>query len=158
MLVGKTKKLAAKRANLADGFYAETAAFLIPCLSKLMGMTKKLTTKRANLANSFNAATDSIRAEPLILVVAPTREISSQVFDEARRLSYRSMLRPCLAYGGDPLLERWLSWPNGVTFSSPFLVGSLTSCFVRMACICHESASRSSMRQDHGMWRHQRRC
>lgn len=42
------------------------------------------------------------RAEPLVLVLCPTRELALQVFDEARRLCYRSMLRPCVVYGGAP--------------------------------------------------------
>ena len=91
----------------------KTAAFLIPCLSKLMGKTKKLAAKRPNLANGFNAETDSIRAEPLILVVAPTRELCCQIFDEARRLCYRSMLRPCVAYGGGPMREQMAELAKG---------------------------------------------
>lgn len=80
----------------------KTAAFLIPTLSKLMGKAKKLAAPRPNLTTVFNPMTDGVRAEPLILIVAPTRELSTQIFDEARRLCYRSMLRPCVAYGGAP--------------------------------------------------------
>ncbi|ETN38149.1 uncharacterized protein HMPREF1541_07773 [Cyphellophora europaea CBS 101466] len=84
----------------------KTAAYLIPALSKLMGKAKKLAAARPNLANGFNSATDGVRAEPLVLVVAPTRELCCQIFDEARRLCYRSMLRPCVAYGGGPMREQ----------------------------------------------------
>ncbi|KAL2219236.1 DEAD/DEAH box RNA helicase [Thermoascus aurantiacus ATCC 26904] len=84
----------------------KTAAFLIPVLSKLMGKAKKLAAPRPNLAAGYNPATDAVRAEPLVLVVAPTRELSTQIFDEARRLCYRSMLRPCVVYGGAPLREQ----------------------------------------------------
>ncbi|KAA6408095.1 MAG: DEAD DEAH box RNA helicase [Lasallia pustulata] len=84
----------------------KTAAFLIPTLSKLMGKAKKLAAPRPNLTTVFNPLTDGVRAEPLILVVAPTRELSTQIFDEARRLCYRSMLRPCVAYGGAPSREQ----------------------------------------------------
>lgn len=42
------------------------------------------------------------RAEPLVLVLCPTRELAIQAFDESRRLCYRSMLRPCVIYGGAP--------------------------------------------------------
>lgn len=42
----------------------------------------------------------------MILVVAPTRELATQIFDEARRLCYRSMLRPCVIYGGAPAGEQ----------------------------------------------------
>jgi ATP-dependent RNA helicase DDX3X len=84
----------------------KTAAYLIPTISKLMGKVKKLAARRPNLANGFNPAVDAVRAEPLILVVAPTRELCTQIFDEARRLCYRSMLRPCVAYGGAPRREQ----------------------------------------------------
>lgn len=71
-----------------------------------MGKVKKLAAPRPNLANGFNEETDRVRAEPLILVVAPTRELCCQIFDEARRLCYRSMLRPCVAYGGGPVRDQ----------------------------------------------------
>ncbi|KAI9675057.1 MAG: hypothetical protein M1817_001463 [Caeruleum heppii] len=79
----------------------KTAAFLIPTLSKLMGKAKKLAAPRPNPV-TFNPATDKVRAEPLVLVIAPTRELATQIFDEARRFCYRSMLRPCVVYGGAP--------------------------------------------------------
>ena len=84
----------------------KTAAYLIPAISKLMGKVKKYAARRPNLGNGYNADLDAVRAEPLIVVVAPTRELCCQIFDEARRLCYRSMLRPCVAYGGGPLREQ----------------------------------------------------
>ncbi|KAL4754840.1 hypothetical protein BDW72DRAFT_200509 [Aspergillus terricola var. indicus] len=84
----------------------KTAAFLIPVLSQLMGKTKKLAAPRPNLAAGFDPITDSVRAEPLVLIVAPTRELATQIFDEARRLCYRSMLRPCVVYGGAPVADQ----------------------------------------------------
>jgi hypothetical protein len=71
-----------------------------------MGKAKKLAAPRPNLANGFVADRDTVRAEPLILIVAPTRELCCQIFDECRRLCYRSMLRPCVAYGGAPVREQ----------------------------------------------------
>ena len=71
-----------------------------------MGKARKLCAPRPGLGNGFNPAVDMVRAEPLILVVAPTRELCTQIFDEARRLCYRSMLRPCVAYGGGPIREQ----------------------------------------------------
>lgn len=70
-----------------------------------MGKAKKLAAPRPNLTKPWTRE-ESVRAEPLILVVAPTRELATQIFDEARRLCYRSMLRPCVAYGGAPTGEQ----------------------------------------------------
>ncbi|KAL9619830.1 MAG: hypothetical protein Q9160_005570 [Pyrenula sp. 1 TL-2023] len=71
----------------------KTAAFLIPTISKLMGKARKLCAPRPGLANGYNQAVDWVRAEPLILVVAPTRELCTQIFDEARRLEQRQELQ-----------------------------------------------------------------
>ncbi|OAL06089.1 DEAD-domain-containing protein [Phaeosphaeriaceae sp. SRC1lsM3a] len=79
----------------------KTAAFLIPILSKLMGKARQLAAPRPN-PTRYNRATDRVRAEPLVLIVCPTRELACQIFDEARRLCYRTMLRPCVVYGGAP--------------------------------------------------------
>ncbi|KAL4805585.1 P-loop containing nucleoside triphosphate hydrolase protein [Aspergillus unguis] len=91
----------------------KTAAFLIPVLSKLMGKAKKLAAPRPNLGVGFNPATDSVRAEPLVVIVGPTRELATQIFDEARRLCYRSMLRPCVVYGGAPASDQRIELQKG---------------------------------------------
>lgn len=79
----------------------KTAAYLIPILSKLMGKARQVAANRPNPL-TYNAITDRVRAEPLVLIVCPTRELACQIFDEARRLCYRTMLRPCVVYGGAP--------------------------------------------------------
>ncbi|KAI7887112.1 DEAD-domain-containing protein [Lichtheimia hyalospora FSU 10163] len=73
----------------------KTAAFLIPTLSGLFGRAKKLAQPRPA---PFEYR--SFKAEPLIVIIAPTRELCSQIFDECRKFTYRSMLRPCAVYGG----------------------------------------------------------
>lgn len=82
----------------------KTAAYFIPIISKLMGKVKKLRAPRPDPTMlGYNPKIHSVRAEPLVLVVVPTRELAVQIFDEARRMCYRSMLRPCVAYGGLPM-------------------------------------------------------
>ncbi|KAF2691836.1 DEAD-domain-containing protein [Lentithecium fluviatile CBS 122367] len=87
--------------GIAQTGSGKTAAFLLPILSKLMGKARLLAAPRPN-PSRYNPATDRVRAEPLVLVVCPTRELACQIFDEARRLCYRTMLRPCVIYGGAP--------------------------------------------------------
>jgi ATP-dependent RNA helicase DDX3X len=80
----------------------KTASYIIPITSMLMGKAKKLAKKRPD-PSTYNPNTDRIRSEPLVLIVCPTRELAIQIFDECRRLCYRTMLRPCVAYGGGPM-------------------------------------------------------
>ncbi|KAJ4358174.1 uncharacterized protein N0V89_002753 [Didymosphaeria variabile] len=82
--------------GIAQTGSGKTAAFLLPMLSKLMGKARILAAPRATPQNP------RVRAEPLVLVVCPTRELACQIFDEARRLCYRTLLRPCVIYGGAP--------------------------------------------------------
>lgn len=67
-----------------------------------MGKAKKLAAPRPNIAEGWDPKLNAVRAEPLVLIVCPTRELANQIFDDARRLCYRSMLRPCVVYGGAP--------------------------------------------------------
>lgn len=81
----------------------KTAAYLIPVLNKLMGKAKKVAAPRPNPAEYRPGIDSIVRAEPLVCIVCPTRELAIQIFMEARKLCYRSMLRPCVIYGGGPL-------------------------------------------------------
>ncbi|QIW99290.1 hypothetical protein AMS68_004808 [Peltaster fructicola] len=81
----------------------KTAAFMIPVLSKLMGRADRLCAPRPNTASpDYNPRINRVVAEPLVVIVVPTRELAIQIFDEARRLCYRSKLRPSVTYGGLP--------------------------------------------------------
>ena len=76
----------------------KTAAFLIPVLSKLMGKAKKLAAPRPNPALFQAGTSPGVRAEPLVLIVCPTRELATQIFDEARRFCYRTMRKRIHSY------------------------------------------------------------
>ncbi|KAI5846516.1 P-loop containing nucleoside triphosphate hydrolase protein [Morchella snyderi] len=85
----------------------KTAAFLIPILSKLMGKAKRIAAARP-----YDGQRGYI-AEPLVLIVAPTRELATQIFDECRRFCYRSMLRPCVIYGGADAITQKMELERG---------------------------------------------
>ncbi|KAJ4298547.1 hypothetical protein N0V88_003577 [Collariella sp. IMI 366227] len=79
----------------------KTAAYLIPILNKLCGKVKKLAAPRPNAATA-----SGYRAEPLVVIVVPTRELAVQVFNEARKFCYRTMLRPTVVYGGGGMRDQ----------------------------------------------------
>lgn len=77
----------------------KTAAFLAPILNIMLtdGPPKDLPPKIPGGKN---------KQYPFALVLAPTRELASQIYDEACKFSYRSSVRPCVVYGGaDPLIQ-----------------------------------------------------
>lgn len=65
-----------------------------------MGKAKKLAAPRPNPATFQEGVDPRVRAEPLVVIVVPTRELAVQIFNEARKFCYRTMLRPCVVYGG----------------------------------------------------------
>jgi len=70
----------------------KTAAFLVPIMSQIF--------MDGPFANSGDARGGRRKQFPIALVLAPTRELASQIYDEARKFVYRSMIRPCVVYGG----------------------------------------------------------
>ena len=72
----------------------KTGGFLFPILSQsfLDGPTA------AQTAN--NGAYGRRKAFPTALILAPTRELVSQIYEESRKFAYRSWVKPCVVYGG----------------------------------------------------------
>ena len=58
-----------------------------------MGKARQICTPRGGVAS------------PAILIIVPTRELALQIYHEARRITYRSALRPCVVYGGYGMRE-----------------------------------------------------
>ncbi|CAF3560722.1 unnamed protein product [Adineta steineri] len=70
----------------------KTAAFLLPILHMIF--------REGPVRSPANANRNNRKQYPLCLIMAPTRELASQIYDEARKFSYRSMVRSCVVYGG----------------------------------------------------------
>ena len=71
----------------------KTAAFLVPILSKLL--------EEGPQGSGQGSGYGGRRKQtPLALVLAPTRELATQIYDEARKFAYRSRVRPAVVYGG----------------------------------------------------------
>ncbi|XP_061711961.1 ATP-dependent RNA helicase bel isoform X2 [Cydia pomonella] len=81
----------------------KTAAFLVPILNQMYeaGPVKHM--------GPYNRR----KQYPLGLVLAPTRELATQIFDEARKFAYRSRVRPCVVYGGSPIHEQFRELERG---------------------------------------------
>ncbi|XP_022910032.1 ATP-dependent RNA helicase DDX3X isoform X2 [Onthophagus taurus] len=68
----------------------KTAAFLVPILNQMYERGPP-----NNLPRSYRR-----KQYPLGLVLAPTRELATQIYDESKKFAYRSRVRPCVVYGG----------------------------------------------------------
>jgi len=68
----------------------KTAAFLFPILSKMMS--------RGPLPIPENS--HRMKAYPECLILAPTRELAIQIYEEARKFTYRSYIITRVVYGG----------------------------------------------------------
>jgi ATP-dependent RNA helicase DDX3X len=71
----------------------KTGGFLFPVLSE------SYLNGPAPVPESTGAFS-SHKVYPTILVMAPTRELVSQIYEESKKFSYRSWVRPCVVYGG----------------------------------------------------------
>ncbi|KAJ2679619.1 ATP-dependent RNA helicase ded1 [Coemansia spiralis] len=73
----------------------KTGGFLFPILDELFSAGPA----EAPAADGRNPHR-SRKAYPVALILSPTRELTSQIFDEARKFCYRSWVRPAVVYGG----------------------------------------------------------
>ncbi|KAJ5614265.1 ATP dependent RNA helicase [Penicillium herquei] len=75
----------------------KTGGFLFPILSQAFQNGPSAIPNQASGQFSYGRQR---KAYPTSLILAPTRELVSQIFDEARKFAYRSWVRPCVVYGG----------------------------------------------------------
>jgi ATP-dependent RNA helicase DDX3X len=77
----------------------KTAAFLFPILSDAF----KLGPQAASIQQD---AHNRRKVYPLALILAPTRELAMQIHEQAKKFAYRSYIRPCVVYGGQPMTDQ----------------------------------------------------
>ncbi|XP_049583277.1 DEAD-box helicase 3 X-linked a isoform X2 [Syngnathus scovelli] len=78
----------------------KTAAFLLPVLSQIYTLGPGEALQAAKNNGQENGRYGRRKQYPISLVLAPTRELALQIYDEARKFAYRSRVRPCVVYGG----------------------------------------------------------
>jgi ATP-dependent RNA helicase DDX3X len=75
----------------------KTGGFLFPILSQAFQNGPSANPTMGGGGSGFGRQR---KAFPTSLILAPTRELVSQIFDESRKFAYRSWVRPCVVYGG----------------------------------------------------------
>ncbi|KAF9992765.1 ATP-dependent RNA helicase ddx3x, partial [Modicella reniformis] len=83
---------------LATTGSGKTAAFLLPILSKIITKLSRTGGTTMNRPGERRS-----KASPMALIISPTRELAIQIFDETRRFTYQSRVRPVVIYGGTEL-------------------------------------------------------
>lgn len=81
----------------------KTAAFCFPIIANI-------------LRKGFRPGPRGRKAFPLALVLSPTRELSSQIYDEARKFTYQTGIRPVVVYGGAPQMQQLRELERGCDF------------------------------------------
>ncbi|XP_062112275.1 DEAD-box ATP-dependent RNA helicase 37-like [Humulus lupulus] len=80
----------------------KTAAFCFPIISGIM--------REQNVQRPRGART----VYPLALILSPTRELSCQIHEEAKKFSYQTGVRVVVAYGGAPINQQLRELERGV--------------------------------------------
>ncbi|XP_058061210.1 ATP-dependent RNA helicase bel [Anopheles bellator] len=83
----------------------KTAAFLLPILNQMY--------KHGVSAPPPNRPVNRRKQYPLGLVLAPTRELATQIFEESKKFCYRSRMRPAVLYGGNNTHEQMRELDRG---------------------------------------------
>lgn len=75
----------------------KTAAFLLPILANVFHSGPGDSAKFESQSRGYGRKK---KVYPIALILSPTRELTLQIYDEARKFAYRSRVRPCVVYGG----------------------------------------------------------
>lgn len=83
----------------------KTAAFLVPILNQIY--------EQGPVQVKNNNPRGRNKQYPLALVLAPTRELATQIYEESRKFSYRARVRPCVVYGGADVVSQMRDLSRG---------------------------------------------
>lgn len=83
----------------------KTAAFLVPILNQIY--------EQGPVQVKSNNPRGRNKQYPLSLILAPTRELATQIYEEARKFSYRARVRPCVVYGGADVVSQMRDLSRG---------------------------------------------
>lgn len=83
----------------------KTAAFLVPILNQIYESGPR--------PPPPHGSSGKRKQYPLGLVLAPTRELATQIYDEARKFAYRSRMRPAVVYGGSNICDQMRELDRG---------------------------------------------
>ncbi|OVA00448.1 Helicase [Macleaya cordata] len=82
----------------------KTAAFCFPIISGIL---------KTQMPQNVSARNGRV-AYPLALILSPTRELSCQIHEEAKKFSYQTGVRVTVAYGGAPMNQQLRNLDRGV--------------------------------------------
>lgn len=84
----------------------KTAAFILPIISNLYedGVNSRYIDNNNRVYP---------KPSPSVLVLAPTRELASQIYDESKKFTYRGWVRPTVVYGGADISYQIREISNG---------------------------------------------
>ncbi|CAL4068086.1 unnamed protein product [Meganyctiphanes norvegica] len=83
----------------------KTAAFLVPILNQIYegGPSQIKNNNQRGRSKQY----------PLALVLAPTRELATQIYEESRKFAYRAHVRTCVVYGGADVVSQMRDLSRG---------------------------------------------
>ncbi|CEO94747.1 hypothetical protein PBRA_003560 [Plasmodiophora brassicae] len=81
----------------------KTAAFLLPTVNRILTQGSD---SSGPPTSQYGSRRGRSKTFPKALILSPTRELTIQIFDEARRFCYRTGLRPVVVYGGADIRDQ----------------------------------------------------
>ncbi|CAL9729948.1 ATP-dependent RNA helicase Ded1p [Monosporozyma unispora] len=85
----------------------KTGGFLFPVLSEMF--TTGPVQDNGDQPRSYYMK----KGLPRCVILSPTRELTTQIYDEAVKFTYRSWVKPCVVYGGSPIGQQMREIDSG---------------------------------------------